>query len=57
MLGAIAPAVQLYRGSPGRWRRLVVRGMREDHGWRRAAESYAALYARVLAGSGASVTS
>jgi starch synthase len=57
MLGAIARAVQLYRGSPDRWRRLVVRGMREDHGCRRAAESYAALYARVLAGSGASVTS
>ncbi len=49
MLGALGRAVRLWRGNPAAWRRLVGRGMAEDHSWDVPAREYHALYERVLA--------
>ncbi|MBU6367628.1 MAG: glycogen synthase [Gemmatimonadetes bacterium] len=47
-VGAIARALEAYR-TPEGWAMLRARGMREDHGWARAAEGYGAVYRRAAA--------
>ncbi len=47
MLSALRRAVELYRGDPEAWRRLMVRGMREDHSWASSAREYLKLYRRL----------
>ncbi|NOX44503.1 MAG: glycogen synthase GlgA [Caldiserica bacterium] len=51
MLGALRRAVDLYREDREAWRRLMVRGMREDHSWGASAREYLRLYRR-LTGTG-----
>ncbi|MBC7093187.1 glycogen synthase GlgA [Candidatus Bipolaricaulota bacterium] len=48
MLEALGRAVHLFRRDPAAWRRLVQRGMREDHSWTRSAQVYLTLYERLL---------
>jgi starch synthase len=49
MLAALRRAIELYRNDPQGWRRLQVRGMREDHSWQASAREYLALYERLIA--------
>jgi starch synthase len=51
MLAALRRAVDLYRGDRGAWRRLMVRGMCEDHSWRASAREYMKLYGRLVGAS------
>lgn len=48
MLEALGRAVRLWRQDRGAWRRLMVRGMQEDHSWDGPARAYLALYERIL---------
>ncbi|MDD5452714.1 MAG: glycogen synthase GlgA [Candidatus Bipolaricaulis sp.] len=50
MLSALGRAVRLWCSDREAWRRLMVRGMGEDHSWAVPARQYCALYERVLAG-------
>ena len=43
-VSAIERACRLYR-DPARWKAMQARAMRQEFGWRRSAERYAALYA------------
>ncbi len=52
MLAALKRAVDLYRGDRGAWRRLMVRGMREDHSWEASAREYLRLYRRLAGAPG-----
>ena len=47
MLAALKRAVDLYRNDRDAWRRLMVRGMREDHSWEASAREYVELYRRL----------
>ena len=47
-LGAVERAVRLYREDSEAWRRLLVRGMRQDLSWDASADAYIALYRRLL---------
>ncbi|HAZ27874.1 TPA: hypothetical protein DCY67_04570, partial [Candidatus Acetothermia bacterium] len=49
MLLALGRAVRLWRHHPAAWRRLVERGMSEDHSWEVPARQYYALYERIAA--------
>lgn len=49
MLAALGRAVRLWHHHPAAWRRLVERGMSEDHAWEVPARQYHALYERVAA--------
>ncbi len=46
MLGALTRAVRLWHHDRAAWRRLMQRGMREDHSWERSAREYLAVYAQ-----------
>jgi len=37
---AVGWAVQLFKGAPNKWRRLMLNGMNEDWSWRRSADEY-----------------
>jgi len=50
MLAALRRAVDLYLRDPEVWKRLMLRGMREDHSWETSAREYLKLYQK-LAGS------
>ena len=50
MLSALRRAVDLYLRDPEVWKRLMLRGMREDHSWETSAREYLKLYQK-LAGS------
>lgn len=47
MLDALGRAVRLWRLDPVAWRRLVVRGMSEDHSWEAPAREYRSIYRRI----------
>ncbi|HEU67756.1 MAG TPA: glycogen synthase GlgA [Candidatus Acetothermia bacterium] len=49
MLEAVGRAIRLWRTDPEAWRKLVARGMAEDHSWNRPARQYCAVYERVVA--------
>ncbi len=49
MLYALSRAVRLWSLDPVGWRRLVVRGMTEDHSWDVPAREYHALYEQIVA--------
>lgn len=51
MLHALGRAVRLWRLDPAAWRKLVARGMAEDHSWTGPARQYWAVYERVLSGA------
>jgi len=51
VLSALRRAVDLYLRDPEAWRRLQVRGMREDHSWQASALKYLTLYRRLASGS------
>lgn len=48
MLSALRRAVGVYRGDEEAWRRLMLRGMREDHSWEASAREYLNLYRRLV---------
>jgi len=48
MLEALTRAATAYR-DPARWRDLMLRGMRQDHSWRRSARSYVKVYEQAAA--------
>jgi len=47
MLPALRRAVDLYLRDPEVWKRLMLRGMREDHSWETSAREYFQLYRRL----------
>ncbi|MBC7170510.1 glycogen synthase GlgA [Candidatus Bipolaricaulota bacterium] len=49
MLDAVGRAIRLWRTDPEAWRKLVARGMAEDHSWNGPARQYCAVYERVVA--------
>jgi starch synthase len=48
MVEALRRAMAAYR-NPGRWEDLMVRGMRQDHSWRRSARRYVRVYEEAAA--------
>lgn len=48
MISALWRAVELYGSNFEAWRRLQVRGMREDHSWQTSAREYLSLYERLV---------
>jgi glycogen synthase len=40
--------VSVFREEPEAWRRLMVRGMRQDLSWDASADAYRALYDRLI---------
>jgi starch synthase len=46
--GALERALETYRHSPGKWKRIQRAGMTADTSWARSAESYDTLYRRTL---------
>jgi starch synthase len=48
MVRALRRGMAAYR-DPARWRDLMVRGMRQDHSWRRSARSYVRVYEEAAA--------
>ncbi|MFH0825268.1 MAG: glycogen synthase GlgA [Pseudomonadota bacterium] len=45
---AIASAIDLYRGDPSAWQRLMARGMKQDFSWDRSAAEYRKLYEKAV---------
>lgn len=46
LLACIRRALQIYRKSPGTWRRLMAAGMRSDFSWKTSALEYSEIYNR-----------
>ncbi len=48
LLQTVRRALDIYRARPGDWRAIQLNGMRQDLSWSRSAETYEALYQKML---------